>query len=986
MVNKTKNTAISLIFILLSVCVVFTGLYFGADWQSFIGAFGHIENTSEQDMLEPSSEEEIEKKIIKELPSEMLGFWLNAGEDFYFDESLGSEKNKQSIELALEKMKSEGFNTVFVSTIHENKTSNFHFDAGQVDLLNYVINEAEKKEFYVVLCADVNDVFVSLPELIIDEAFLYSLCENHEIANAIMINGTTKIDFSQSEIVKDELSDALTEAIKNIENILCANNNLKFGLNLSPVWAHKSNQKNGSQTQSFHEAFIDNYADTRKWAIEGIADFLYIDAVNAIYNKNAPFEETIKWWDTVASQTDTVFYCGHRVDMLCSNAKDWDDSAEIIKQLLILSEYRNFNGSVFFSYKSLENDLFGSTASLMAYLGGEVTADLHLEGLAISSPTSPSSSTTKSIMSFTGAGDPRYSIFCNGEKLEATADGLFSVEFPLEVGENDFVFEHKGKKLKYTVTYVLDILTKVSPSEKTLASEGAEIELAALAYKGSEVYAIINDKKVSLRQTNRDEFSEGEGQNDYATYIGSYVLPKAGSKIKSLGNIFFYSKYNGLNDSIKGGEVFLNPEKINNTDFLGSDSINNASSYVYPSLLNPYNNHNLGTALMCLVTEDYAEATNLDEASDKSDPKITPLLKGTIDYVTDVATYNGKMHYCLESGRKIYATDANLLVDGYRLPENNLTFVKTEVGKTTDIYLKTNWLVPINALALPQAYYVGFEERPFNIRSFTASYVDFVFYYTSKTDSKIEIPPNSVISKAEWINSDSNTITLRLFLKEQGKFYGYDLSVANQNEIKLSLKPKFNTLSGKLIMLDPGHGGFSDPGTYSVYPDLHEKTITIALAKIIKQRLEVEGATVIMTRTQDVYMPREQRAAFAKTKNPDLFVSVHCDGSKSSKLSGTHTFYYRSYSKPLADAIHKELVATYREKIYEPGTVPWNAVDRGVKFKPFNVTRIEECPSVLIEFGFLTNAYDCNVLINPYYQDILATAAANGIKQYAALQ
>ena len=57
-----------------------------------------------------------------------------------------------------------------------------------------------------------------------------------------------------------------------------------------------------------------------------------------------------------------------------------------------------------------------------------------------------------------------------------------------------------------------------------------------------------------------------------------------------------------------------------------------------------------------------------------------------------------------------------------------------------------------------------------------------------------------------------------------------------------------------------------------------------------------------------------------------------------------------------------------------------------MKFKPFNVTRIEECPSVLIEFGFLTNASDCNVLINPQYQEVLAKAAAKGIENYVLSQ
>ena len=56
------------------------------------------------------------------------------------------------------------------------------------------------------------------------------------------------------------------------------------------------------------------------------------------------------------------------------------------------------------------------------------------------------------------------------------------------------------------------------------------------------------------------------------------------------------------------------------------------------------------------------------------------------------------------------------------MPLNNLQIIKTENNKTTDIYIKTDWLVPINAELKPQNYHVGFEGQPFNVSSFTSSY------------------------------------------------------------------------------------------------------------------------------------------------------------------------------------------------------------------------------------------------------------------------
>ena len=60
--------------------------------------------------------------------------------------------------------------------------------------------------------------------------------------------------------------------------------------------------------------------------------------------------------------------------------------------------------------------------------------------------------------------------------------------------------------------------------------------------------------------------------------------------------------------------------------------------------------------------------------------------------MTGRAIYNGKEHYILKSGRKIYAKDAKLVANAYKMPLNNLRVIRTTNGKTTDIYLKpTGW-------------------------------------------------------------------------------------------------------------------------------------------------------------------------------------------------------------------------------------------------------------------------------------------------------
>ena len=62
--------------------------------------------------------------------------------------------------------------------------------------------------------------------------------------------------------------------------------------------------------------------------------------------------------------------------------------------------------------------------------------------------------------------------------------------------------------------------------------------------------------------------------------------------------------------------------------------------------------------------------------------------------------------------------------------------------------------------------------------------------------------------------------------------------------------------------------------------------------------------------------------------------------------------------------------------------LPICAINKGAKFFPYQVTRLEECPSVLVECGYLTNVSDCNVLISEGGQELISGAIANGILYY----
>lgn len=107
-------------------------------------------------------------------------------------------------------------------------------------------------------------------------------------------------------------------------------------------------------------------------------------------------------------------------------------------------------------------------------------------------------------------------------------------------------------------------------------------------------------------------------------------------------------------------------------------------------------------------------------------------------------------------------------------------------------------------------------------------------------------------------------------------------------------------------------------------------------------------------------------------------------GYTAGETRGTEVYYYRAFSQPLASSVHKSLVSAWRE-IYKGNAAMTNKIvpkDGGVRYYPFRVTRIEECPAVLVECGYLSNTTECNAVCQPANQEKLAGAVANGILRY----
>src|SRR5207249_3920495 len=93
------------------------------------------------------------------------------------------------------------------------------------------------------------------------------------------------------------------------------------------------------------------------------------------------------------------------------------------------------------------------------------------------------------------------------------------------------------------------------------------------------------------------------------------------------------------------------------------------------------------------------------------------------------------------------------------------------------------------------------------------------------------------------------------------------------------------------IVIDPGHGGH-DTGTIGP-TGLMEKDlcldVALRLGKIIEQRLP--GADVVYTRSDDTFVPLEERTSIANQAKADLFISIHANSSRDTDARGIETYY-----------------------------------------------------------------------------------------------
>jgi len=187
-------------------------------------------------------------------------------------------------------------------------------------------------------------------------------------------------------------------------------------------------------------------------------------------------------------------------------------------------------------------------------------------------------------------------------------------------------------------------------------------------------------------------------------------------------------------------------------------------------------------------------------------------------------------------------------------------------------------------------------------------------------------------------------------------------------------------LFGRVIYLDPGHGGL-DPG--AIYKDLKESEINLSISKKLQVELEKLGAIVYLTRKgdYDLAVPNtinrkrsdlSRRGNIINKSNCDLYLSIHLNAEVSSTWRGAQVFYDDVNTKNilLAKIIQEE----FRKELYSRRKIK--------EITEMYLSKRVKVPGVLLEIGYISNPNDRYLLKQDSYQNKVSKIVVNALLKY----
>lgn len=679
--------------------------------------------------------------------------------------------------------------------------------------------------------------------------------------------------------------------------------------------------------------------------------------------------------------------------VLIDNSQAYGKTADyLVNRLITAKSSQNCAGFVFASYSQLVHGA-ESIDAVKSYFADTLDTDSLGSVLTVSTPTQESFTTKESSVIISGTYDPNFKLYINDEEIDTQGQNTFSAEYPLEIGENVFEIKSNMHSRTFTVTREVNIFnaSTLTPNTDTALDGLSTLKVSVYAYTGSSISATLNSQTLTMQQTSTND---GFGNSLYECTFT--MPPEITNLTQNLGRISISGSYmtasetiSGPNISVNAGkEIIVTPPADDTPDIDVTPPSSSADGSVTQgnSVSNPS-----GTAsgTLLTITTDNAAVYPSGPTDRIPVPTQMKLAANTIDFYSGSFSSEGYSFYTTQSGRRVKTEHATLGGDS-TISQNNITASSVSVsGNDTILKFKQDNKTPYTILYSPISFLKNNygDWGDYFLNSFNPTSISIVFDYCTYASGGFDFPEGSLFSSSSWRLITVNGIQkvcLDLTLSQSGNYGGVTVSYDSEGCIVFDFNGLENSLAGTVIVIDPGHGyvspGVYDPGALGSFGSkgfyCEEATANLGVSIFLEQKLTEMGAEVIRLKSESTPYETDQRSEIARQYNPDMYISLHCNGSTSSSAQGSSTYYFQPFSYPLAASVERSLASYYTNQVH--------GVDKseGARFDYFYVTTQPDFPSILVEMGYITNYTEACLLTNASSQSLIADAIAQGIKNY----
>jgi N-acetylmuramoyl-L-alanine amidase len=198
-----------------------------------------------------------------------------------------------------------------------------------------------------------------------------------------------------------------------------------------------------------------------------------------------------------------------------------------------------------------------------------------------------------------------------------------------------------------------------------------------------------------------------------------------------------------------------------------------------------------------------------------------------------------------------------------------------------------------------------------------------------------------------------------------------------------------------LVVIDPGHGG-SNTGAPGRVAGAFEKQVTLAVARVLRDRLERDGVRVVMTRENDRYLTLRERVRRANAAGADCFLSLHTNASPEHGRRGVEVYVLERQTAEVEARRAASRVRGVERLVAELGLLEAHrasvslatailqhlAAGQAAKQAGYDVLSGVTAPAVLVEMGFIDHPVEGPLLLKADSQRQLGENLAEGVFEF----